>query len=101
MVTKQMNIHGSCMMILKRRSVGVLCAFLALLLLTLSAVGLMGGCAAGAAKPKEPVAGPVIDGAEAYHVIVAGGEPEGVAVCPKSDPVVKVAKQRTEMNAPR
>jgi len=28
---------------------------------------------------KTPVAGPIIDGLEAYHVIVAGGEPEGVA----------------------
>lgn len=40
----------------------------------------LGGCSA-LAQPqvKEPVTGPVIDGAEAYHVIVAGGEPEGVA----------------------
>jgi len=27
----------------------------------------------------DPVPGPIIDGAESYHVIVAGGEPEGVA----------------------
>ena len=27
----------------------------------------------------KPVAGPVIDGLEGYHVIVAGGEPEGIA----------------------
>ena len=35
---------------------------------------LSGSLAAGAAVP-----GPIIDGKEAYHVIVAGGEPEGVA----------------------
>ena len=39
--------------------------------------GLLGGC--GAERGGSPVEGPVIDGAEAWHVIVAGGEPEGVA----------------------
>ena len=50
---------------------------LGLILLTL--VYLLTGCAALGTKTAVAVSGPVIDGEEAYHVIVAGGEPEGIA----------------------
>ena len=48
------------------------------LLLIIMGSALSSGCGASAAGPGKPVAAP-IDGDEAYHVIVAGGEPEGVA----------------------
>jgi len=54
-------------------------ALILALLMTAASGGLLGGCGAGSARAKEPVEGPVVDGAEAWHVIVAGGEPEGVA----------------------
>jgi len=33
----------------------------------------------GCSRVDEPVAGPIMESEEAYHVIVAGGEPEGIA----------------------
>jgi hypothetical protein len=50
---------------------------LAMLTFAMSGGSFLGGC--GSARSREKVVGPVIDGEEAYHVIVAGGEPEGVA----------------------
>ena len=41
-------------------------------------VVMLTGCGAQRGKG-EPAPGPVINGQEAYHVIVAGGEPEGIA----------------------
>ena len=52
---------------------------LILLLAVIPAIGAFTGCIAGVVTAVEPVVGPIIDGAEAYHVIVVGGEPEGVA----------------------
>ncbi|MCL2121816.1 MAG: FAD-dependent oxidoreductase [Clostridiales bacterium] len=52
---------------------------LALLILTAPGGSLITACGGEAVQARTPVEGPVIDGAEAYHVIVAGGEPEGVA----------------------
>ena len=51
---------------------------LALFMILLLFSSFLLGCASGE-KPEEPVEGPIIDGQEGYHVIVAGGEPEGVA----------------------
>lgn len=58
----------------RRKSLKVLAFVLSLLLLCPA----FGGCGFSAAS-REPVSPPVIDGEEGYHVIVAGGEPEGVA----------------------
>ena len=56
--------------------------FTALLLiaamLSVFAAAALSGCSEATA-PREPVEGPVIDGEEAYHVIVTSGEPEGIA----------------------
>ena len=43
-------------------------------------LGVLAGCGQAApARILEPVDGPIIEGVEAFHVIVASGEPEGVA----------------------
>ena len=49
---------------------------LAALILIIVGIGVLIGSSFSKSKP---VPGPIIDGKEAYHVIVAGGEPEGVA----------------------
>lgn len=54
------------------RRLGTVTAFTLILLL-------VGGCLPQSPDSREPVEGPTIEGQEAYHVIVAGGEPEGVA----------------------
>ena len=79
---------------IKRYRIKTLLALGAATLLTLGAAtffaragiltpGHRGAPAAGlfsaARAAEKPVAGPVIDGSEAYHVIVVGGEPEGIA----------------------
>ena len=46
---------------------------------TLAVITGAGAFAVRLPESKTPVAGPVIGGKEAWHVIVAGGEPEGVA----------------------
>ena len=51
---------------------------LALTMATMMIVAIVLGFTTGC-KKKEPVEGPIIEGIEAYHVIVAGGEPEGIA----------------------
>lgn len=58
----------------KSKALKALALLLSLLLLCsgLPACGVSG-------QSKEPVPAPIIDGEEGYHVIVAGGEPEGVA----------------------
>ncbi|MCL1849131.1 MAG: FAD-dependent oxidoreductase, partial [Clostridiales bacterium] len=56
-----------------------LASAMAILMLVLPGGSLLMGCGAGFAQAKAPVTGPIIDGEEAYHVIVAGGEPEGIA----------------------
>ena len=63
-----MNIFNAAML---KRAV----ALIVVLIMVAALIGLT-GC--GPAK-KKSVKGPVIEGAEAYHVIVAAGEPEGVA----------------------
>ena len=40
--------------------------------------GMLAGCGSSS-QDNNPVQGPIIDGEEGYHVIIAGGEPEGVA----------------------
>ena len=49
---------------------------IALIMIATACNGAVTGCES---NDKKPVSGPIIDGEEAYHVIVAGGEPEGVA----------------------
>ena len=58
-----------------RRLLHITAATLQLTIITLiiTGTGMLSGCAL------IPVKGPVFDGVEGYHVIVAGGEPEGVA----------------------
>ena len=52
---------------------------LAIVITIISGVSVLTGCDNGFTNSRKPVPGPIIDGKEAFHVIVAGGEPEGVA----------------------
>jgi len=53
---------------------------IALVLVIVLLVGIIGGIATRSASAnQEAVQGPIIDGQEAFHVIVTSGEPEGVA----------------------
>ena len=62
-----------------------LCATLAMIMLVFAGAGILTGCDSANAdtdaddNANVPVAGPIIDGQEAFHVIVTSGEPEGVA----------------------
>jgi hypothetical protein len=63
---------------------GIISHVLIITMLLAPVAGLLAGCGNGGDGIEEdpgvrPVAGPVIDGEEGFHVIVAGGEPEGVA----------------------
>ena len=60
--------------ILSRKKVAL--PILAAMILIIAGICVLIGSSFGNSKP---VPGPIIDGEEAYHVIVAGGEPEGVA----------------------
>jgi len=53
----------------------ILTVFICLLL----SLNTLAGCGKAGRQSKEPLPPPVIEGEEGYHVIVVGGEPEGVA----------------------
>ena len=65
-----MNIFNTALL---KRAVALI---VAVMLIAAAVISLTTGC--DSAK-KRPVKGPVIDGTEAYHVIVTAGEPEGFA----------------------
>ena len=52
---------------------------LAILLLSVTGAGVLTSCSMFGGPAGKPVEAPLIDGVESWHVIVAGGEPEGVA----------------------
>ena len=60
----------------KNRILEKVAALVLAAVLAIGAAVLPTGCDGSSSAP---VAGPIIDGEEGYHVIVAGGEPEGVA----------------------
>lgn len=59
----------------KRATAFLLTVFFFLIL----SANVLTGCNSRGSSPGKPVEAPIIDGKEAWHVIVAGGEPEGVA----------------------
>jgi len=64
----------------KKTSIKKPALILALVLaVTLAALAVAGLLIYLGSANKAPVPGPIIDGKEGYHVIVAGGEPEGIA----------------------
>ena len=52
---------------------------MAAVVLFAASAGMLAGCGSSAPVNRGPAQRPVIDGVEGYHVIVAGGEPEGIA----------------------
>ena len=69
------------MMMPERNAPGLIRSMMIILAIVMLGTVLPGALTARNENPADrmPVNGPVINGREAYHVIVAGGEPEGVA----------------------